>query len=71
VEALMAETTTISPRQREVLVLLAEGQSQKKIAAILGISPHTVHNHLAIIYGRIDAQNGPHAIFILRHILTT
>jgi len=35
----------ISPRQREVLQLLAEGKSAKEIASILDISPRTVEFH--------------------------
>ena len=36
---------TLTPRQREVLQLLAEGHSAKDAAAILGISPRTVEFH--------------------------
>jgi DNA-binding NarL/FixJ family response regulator len=35
----------LTPRQREVLQLAAEGQSAKQIAATLGISPRTVEFH--------------------------
>ncbi len=35
----------LTPRQREVLQLAAEGQSAKQIAAALGISPRTVEFH--------------------------
>ena len=36
---------TLTPRQREVLQLLAEGRSAKDAAAILGISPRTAEFH--------------------------
>jgi DNA-binding NarL/FixJ family response regulator len=36
---------TLTPRQREVLQLLAEGHSAKEIADILCISPSTVEFH--------------------------
>jgi DNA-binding NarL/FixJ family response regulator len=36
---------TLTPRQREVLQLAAEGQSAKQIASTLGISPRTVEFH--------------------------
>ena len=35
----------LSPRQREVLQLLAEGKSAKEVASILSISPRTVEFH--------------------------
>lgn len=39
------ETIELTPRQREVLQLLAEGKSAKEIGAILGISARTVETH--------------------------
>jgi DNA-binding NarL/FixJ family response regulator len=38
-------TLELTPRQREVLQLLAEGKSAKEIASILEISPRTVETH--------------------------
>ncbi len=35
----------LTPRQREVLRLVAEGKSAKKIGALLKISPRTVEYH--------------------------
>jgi DNA-binding NarL/FixJ family response regulator len=35
----------LTPRQREILVLLAEGRSAKQIAATLAISARTVEFH--------------------------
>lgn len=37
--------TRLTPRQREVLQLVAEGRTMKEIAAILGISTRTVESH--------------------------
>jgi DNA-binding NarL/FixJ family response regulator len=42
-------TTELTPRQREVLQLFAEGRSAKEIAAILHISPRTAEFHKASI----------------------
>ena len=36
---------TITPRQREILELLAEGKSAKEIASALGLSARTVEDH--------------------------
>ena len=39
------ELRDLSPREREVLQLLAEGKSMKEVAAVLDISPRTVEFH--------------------------
>ena len=36
---------SLTPRQREILQLLAEGRSAKEVAVVLGISPRTVEFH--------------------------
>lgn len=40
-----AKGIELTPRQQEVLQLLAEGRSAKEIGAILGISPRTAETH--------------------------
>ena len=40
-----AETDSLTPRQREVLQLLAEGHSTKEIAEMLNVSPKTIEFH--------------------------
>jgi DNA-binding NarL/FixJ family response regulator len=39
------DSRELSPREREVLQLLAEGKSMKEVAAVLDISPRTVEFH--------------------------
>jgi DNA-binding CsgD family transcriptional regulator/pimeloyl-ACP methyl ester carboxylesterase len=46
----------LSPREREVLRLVAAGESNAEIARRLGISAHTVERHVANIYRKIDAR---------------
>jgi DNA-binding NarL/FixJ family response regulator len=41
----LATSRELSPREREVLQLLAEGKSMKEVAAVLEISPRTVEFH--------------------------
>ena len=36
----------LTPRQRDCVVLVARGKSDRQIAAILGISNQTVHKHV-------------------------
>jgi DNA-binding CsgD family transcriptional regulator len=46
----------LTPREVEVLRLLARGMSNREIAARLVISPKTVGNHVEHIYGKIGAS---------------
>jgi len=46
----------LSPREIEVLRLLANGETNGQIAVRLGISINTVERHVANIYRRIDAR---------------
>ena len=47
----------LTPRQREVLQLLAEGKSNKEIAAALGITSKTAETHRANIMGRLELHS--------------
>jgi HD-GYP domain-containing protein (c-di-GMP phosphodiesterase class II) len=53
----------LTPREVEVLRLLARGLSNKEIAQRLTISPKTVGNHAEHIYAKIDAQSRAAAAF--------
>jgi DNA-binding CsgD family transcriptional regulator len=44
----------LSPREREVLALVAEGLSNPRIAVLLGLSEHTVKRHVANILLKLD-----------------
>lgn len=56
----------LSEREREVLILLAQGASNKDIAARLVISEGTVKNHVSNILGKLQAENRTHAVEIAR-----
>ncbi len=47
----------LTPREREVLQLLAQGLSNKAIAYQLGISEHTVKFHVNAIMNKLGAQS--------------
>ena len=49
-------TSTLSPRECEVLTLLASGFSNKEIGAKLNISHRTVQHHVEHIYGKISVS---------------
>lgn len=47
----------LSPRQREVLQLLAEGKTTRQIAAELGLSPKTVETHRCGVMDKLAIDN--------------
>jgi DNA-binding NarL/FixJ family response regulator len=49
--------TVLTPREDEVLKLIAEGRSSKEIAAILSISIKTVERHRANILARLGMRD--------------
>ncbi len=52
----------LSPRECEILALLASGESNKEMARRLGISPNTVKTHVARIYEKLEVQKRVQAI---------
>ena len=58
----------LSGREREVLRLLAGGESNAQIARRLRLSPHTVERHVTNIYRKINARGRADATaYALRH----
>jgi DNA-binding CsgD family transcriptional regulator len=54
----------LTPRELEVLRLMAEGDANKNIAWKLSISEHTVKFHVASILGKLDAGTRAEAVAI-------
>jgi two-component system nitrate/nitrite response regulator NarL len=52
----------LTPREREVLALLAGGTSNKGIARRLQVSPNTVKFHVAAILDKLDAASRMEAV---------
>jgi DNA-binding NarL/FixJ family response regulator len=52
----------LTPRQRDVLRLLAKGQSNKQIADVLGLAPGTVKIHISRILRAFKVQNRTQAV---------
>jgi DNA-binding NarL/FixJ family response regulator len=46
----------LSPREREVLALVAEGRSNKAIAEALYVSPNTIKTHVASLLNKLRAE---------------
>jgi DNA-binding NarL/FixJ family response regulator len=58
--------TVLSEREREVLVLLAQGASNRDIAEKLVITEGTVKTHVSNILGKLQAENRTQAALIAR-----
>ena len=58
----------ISPRECEVLRLLADGRSNKEIAKRLTLSPNTVKTHIARLYEKLPAARRTEAILRAREL---
>jgi DNA-binding NarL/FixJ family response regulator len=52
----------LTPRELQVLQLLAEGASNKAIARRLGVTPHTAKFHVASIVTKLDATGRTDAV---------
>ncbi len=52
----------LSPREREVLQLVAEGQSNKEVANLLNLSTYTVETHRAKIMQKLNLKGAPELI---------
>ena len=54
--------SSITPRELDVLALMAEGASNKAIAKRLGISVHTAKFHVGSILDKLDATGRTDAV---------
>ena len=52
----------LTPREVEVLALVAEGLSNARIATVLVVSPHTVHRHVSNVLTRLDCPTRAAAV---------
>jgi DNA-binding NarL/FixJ family response regulator len=65
-------TPSLTPRQREILQLLAEGRSAKEIAATLAISPRTVEFHKYQMMETLGLHSNAELIhFAIKHGIVT
>ena len=61
----MQATTCLTPREAEVLGLVAQGYEYRDVANRLCISPHTVDAHMRAIRLKLGVTNTVHAVYII------
>ena len=52
----------LTPREREILQLLAEGKTNKEVASVLGLSPHTIETHRGNILEKLHLHSAAELI---------
>jgi DNA-binding NarL/FixJ family response regulator len=62
VDDVLAPTMTLTPRLRDVLLLVAEGKTTAEIARDLGLSRYTVKNYIDRIFERLGVQDRVQAV---------
>lgn len=54
--------SSLSPREQEVMALIACGRYNKEIALLLRISPQTVKNHISAILKKFGVEDRTQAV---------
>jgi len=57
-----AQLADLTPREREILGLMCQGLNDPDIAQKLNVSPHTVRNHVASLYSKLQVHRRSAAI---------
>lgn len=64
VQASLSRLDTLTPREREVLLLVARGKSNQDIAHELVLSPVTVKTHINRAMSKLDARDRAQLVII-------
>ncbi len=56
----------LTPRERELVELIAQGRDNAQIAAYFGLSAKTVRNHITSIFAKLEVENRAQAIVLAR-----
>lgn len=60
--SIIAQSVSLTNREREILALLADGLGNKQIATRLGISTNTVKTHLELLFEKIGVRSRAEAV---------
>ena len=66
-----ASDSVLTHRQREILALIAQGATDKQIAATLGIAQATAQKHVTNLLRRLDVPNRAAAVAVTRRAAVT
>jgi DNA-binding NarL/FixJ family response regulator len=58
----LAVRTALTAREREIVILLAEGMTMRQIGRRLAISPRTVENHVGSLYRKLGVRTRVQAV---------
>jgi pimeloyl-ACP methyl ester carboxylesterase/DNA-binding CsgD family transcriptional regulator len=56
----------LTPRERELLELIAQGRDNAQIAAVMNLSANTVRNHITNVFAKLEVENRAQAIVLAR-----
>lgn len=65
-DAQIVDRKILTPRQLQLLRLVAQGMTNKEIAATLNLSPFTVKNHIRRVMRQVDAASRSDAVVLIR-----
>jgi DNA-binding CsgD family transcriptional regulator len=57
-----APTASLTGRERQVLALVADGYTNDRVAAELGITAETVQSHVRNVMGKLEADSRTQAV---------
>lgn len=61
----MTSPITLSPRELQVITLIAMGKTEDQIALDLGISPRTVRRYKSAIRRKCETYSMPQAVYVV------
>jgi LuxR family maltose regulon positive regulatory protein len=64
----ISKNLRFTPRQKEVMRLMCEGQNRNEIGIKIGITPYSVKSHMELIYNKLNVANNIDAILKIREL---
>ncbi len=65
----MSGIAALSPRERSILGLIGQGQSNKEIARVLRIAPETVKSHVKNMFAKLGVERRAQAVYRAQSLL--